>query len=85
MLGPFTSFVDFLLKAGAVAMIVNEIRGLILALPVVYGIYQAGGALTAIWIGLCSLGGIAMSVIVPVFVSRRLRKRWERQSKPASA
>ncbi len=85
MLGPFTSFVDFLLKAGSLALIANEIRGLILAAPVIYGIYQAGGALTAIWLGICSLGGIAISVIAPIFVARKIRKRWARRPKAAIA
>lgn len=79
MSGWLTSFLDIVLKTGAVAMVANEIRGLILAMPVIYGIYEAGGALTAVWIGLCSLGGIALSVIVPILVSRKIRKRWLRR------
>jgi len=64
-----------LLRTGAVLMILNEIRGLILAAPVFYGIYQAGGSLMAIWLGICSLGGIALSVIVPTFVLRRVSRK----------
>ena len=62
-----------LLKCGAVLLLINEIRGLILAGPVLYGIYQAGGSLMAIWIGFCSLAGIALSVIVPWFAAKKLR------------
>jgi len=69
-----TTFLDLALRAGAILLLANEIRGLILAGPVLYGMYLAGGTLMAIWIGFCSLAGIAMSVIVPVFVARKARK-----------
>lgn len=58
-----------LFVAGLVA---NEIRGALLAVPVLWGMYQSGGAWMAIWLGFCSLGGIALSVVVPLFVGRRL-------------
>ncbi len=61
-----------LFKAGAVLFIVNEVRGFILAVPVMVGIYQAGGDWMAIWIGVCSLAGIALSVIVPLFAAKKL-------------
>ena len=51
-----------LLKVGWLAIIFNEVRGVILAVPVLYGMYQAGGSAMAIWLGICSLGGIALSV-----------------------
>jgi hypothetical protein len=62
-----------LLKGGAILLVFNEVRGLILAGPVLYGIYQAGGSLMAIWLGICSLAGIALSVVVPLFAVRKLR------------
>jgi hypothetical protein len=62
------------LKAGAVLLVVNEIRGLILVAPILYGMWQAGGSAMAIWIGLCSLGGVALSVIVPMVLAARLQK-----------
>ena len=64
-----------LLRTGAFLIVLNEIRGLVVALPVFYGIYQAGGTLMAIWLGICSLGGIALSVIVPTLALRRLQRR----------
>lgn len=67
------AFVDALSKAAILLLVANEVRGLILAAPVLYGMYLAGGTLTAIWIGLCSLGGIALSVVVPVLVGKKLR------------
>jgi hypothetical protein len=63
------------LKGGAVLLVINEIRGLILAAPVLYAMYEAGGTWMAIWVGLCSLGGIALSVLVPLFAARKLLRR----------
>ena len=63
-----------LLKFGAVAMVFNEIRGLILAAPVLYGMWASGGTGMAIYLGVCALGGIALSVIVPLFAYKKLDK-----------
>ncbi len=62
-----------LLKLGFGFLAFNEIRGLILAGPVIYGIYQSGGTLMAIWVGFCSLAGIALSVIVPIFAAKKIK------------
>ena len=53
----------------------NEIRGFVLAAPVLYAIYETGGSLMGLWIGFCSLAGIALSVAVPLLAARRLKKR----------
>ena len=74
MMSSLSTLLSLLLKVGAVALVLNEVRGLVLAGPVLYGIYQAGGSLAAIWVGISSLGGIALSVVVPIFASRKLRK-----------
>lgn len=66
--------VSWLLKAGAGLIALNELRGLILAGPVLYGVYQSGGTATAIWLAVCSLGGIALSVIVPLMAAKKIRK-----------
>ena len=65
--------VALILKAGIALLVANEIRGLILAAPVLYGMYQAGGTLMAVWIGICSLAGIALSVVGPLFVAKMLK------------
>ena len=62
-----------LVKAGIAALIFNEVRGFVLAAPVLYGMYVAGGTATALWLGFCSLAGIALSVLAPLFVARRFR------------
>ena len=73
MTNAFAIFIGLLLKAGAAFIAVNEIRGIILAGPVLYGMYQSGGTLMAIWLGVCSLGGIALSVIVPLFAAKKIK------------
>jgi hypothetical protein len=66
-------FVRLLVKAGLGALVANEVRGLILAGPVLYGMYQAGGTAMALWLAFCSLAGIGLSVLVPVFVARKFK------------
>ncbi len=65
---------DLLGKAFAILLVANEVRGVILTAPVFYGLYQAGGTLMAIWMAICSLGGIALSVLVPLFAAKKLKK-----------
>ncbi len=74
MTGSISTILAILLKSATVMLVFNEIRGLILAAPVLYGMYQAGGSLMAIWIGFCSLAGIALSVIVPMAAASRIGK-----------
>ena len=57
------------------AHVINEIRGAALAVPVLWAMYQSGGTLMAIWLGICSLAGIALSVTVPWFALRFARQR----------
>jgi hypothetical protein len=72
MSATIASLADLLLKSAFVMFLLNELRGIVLAVPVLYGMYQAGGTLMAIWLGICSLGGIALTVIVPIVAERRL-------------
>ena len=74
MSGSLSMIIAALLKASAVLLVFNEVRGLILAAPVLYGLYEAGGSLMAIWIAFCSLAGIALSVVVPMIAAARLKK-----------
>lgn len=69
-----SSLAKLLFRAGAVLIIANEIRGFILAAPILFAMYEAGGTLMALWVGICSLGGIALSVIVPVLAAKKLRR-----------
>lgn len=59
-------------------MVVNEVRGLILAAPILYAMYEAGGTAMAIWIGFCSLAGIAISVVLPIIAARKIQSRLDR-------
>ena len=68
-----STLTNLLVKAGIVALVANEVRGFILAAPVLYGMYAAGGTTMALWLGVCSLAGIALSVAGPWFVARKLK------------
>lgn len=71
MIATLASIADLLLRSAVVMFVLNELRGAALAVPVLYGMYHSGGSLMAIWLGLCSLAGIGLSVIVPIFAERR--------------
>lgn len=64
-----------ILKSAAVLLALNEIRGIILAAPVFYALYQSGGSLMAIWLAFSSLLGIAASVIIPMFALKKLEAK----------
>jgi len=68
-----STLVGLVVKAGLALLVANEVRGFVLAAPVLYGMYEAGGTLMAIWLGICSIAGIALSVIGPMLVARKLR------------
>ena len=72
-MGGSTDPVSLLVKAGVALLVANEIRGLVLAGPVLYGMYANGGTLIAMWAAACSLAGIALSIIGPMFVARKLK------------
>ncbi|MCF2514479.1 hypothetical protein LVY65_05285 [Sphingomonas sp. G124] len=67
------NIIRLLVKAGFAALVANEVRGLILAGPVLYGMYEAGGTAMAMWLAFCSLTGIAISVFGPLFVARKFK------------
>ena len=69
-----------LLKIGGVALLFNEVRGLVLAAPVLWAMWESGGTLMALWVGFCSLAGIALSVVVPLFAARKLKQRFAIQT-----
>ena len=66
-------FAAALLKSAIALIVANEIRGLIMAMPIFYAMYAAGGDAMAIWLGICSLAGVALSVAIPIFVGKKLK------------
>jgi len=66
-----STLVELFAKAGLALLLANEVRGFAVAAPVLYGMYEAGGTLMAIWLGICSLAGIALSVMGPLLVARK--------------
>lgn len=75
MAGLVPMLTGLFVRVGLAALVTNEIRGLVVAGPVLYGMYQAGGTIMAIWLGFCSLAGILISIAAPVFVANRLLPR----------
>ena len=73
MSASISTLVGLLAKAGLALLLANEVRGVAVAAPVLYGMYEAGGTLMAVWLGICSLAGIALTVIGPLFVARRFK------------
>ncbi|HYD36960.1 MAG TPA: hypothetical protein VEA60_05070 [Allosphingosinicella sp.] len=69
-------WLSLLCKALFGAVLLNEIRGAVLAVPVLWTMYQSGGTLMAVWLGFCSLAGIALSVLVPLYGMRFAKRRW---------
>ena len=67
-----------LVKVGWLIIAANEIRGLVMAVPVFYSLWLSGGTWMAIYLAACSLAGIAVTVAVPWFVMRRLASRTAR-------
>lgn len=82
MTNELASLVSSLLKGSIPFFVVNEVRGLILAGPLLVAMYQAGGSLMAIWLAVCSLAGIALSVGGPVWLARALPRVVRRQEDP---
>ena len=74
MSATLSTFLAGLIKVGWLAVLFNEVRGIVLAVPVLIAMYNSGGSLMAIWLGICSLAGIALSVIVPMVAARRLER-----------
>ena len=62
-------------QAGACLLVVNEVRGFVLAAPVMLAMYESGGTWMTVWLGFSSLAGIALSVALPAFALRRLSWR----------
>jgi hypothetical protein len=60
-------------KTAVALLVANEVRGFILAAPVLYAMYESGGTLMALWVGACSLAGITLSVVGPLFIAKKLR------------
>ncbi len=74
MSATLSTLISLTAKAGVAAVIFNEVRGAVLAVPVLYTMYLSGGSLMAIWLGFCSLAGIALSVVVPIIGAKKLER-----------
>ena len=66
---------SILAKFAAVALIANEVRGFVIAAPVMLMLLHSVGTLMAIWLAFCSMVSIMISVIVPIIVAKRMARR----------
>ena len=79
-----STLIDLVARAGAFLLVANEIRGILLTAPVFYALYAAGGTAMAVWLAFCSLSGIGLSVVVPLFMARKVQKLLDRRRVQAS-
>ena len=83
MSAALSTLAGLLLKLGVGLLVLNEVRGLILAAPILYAMYESGGTIMALWIGFCSLAGVAISVVLPIIAARKIQmrlNRWQEQT-----
>jgi hypothetical protein len=76
-----TKILKLVLRFGAAGVALNEVRGAIVAGPVLVAMWQSGGEAMAIWLGFCALAGIALSVIVPIVALRWAERKLENATK----
>lgn len=55
--------------------VLNEIRGVVMAGPVMLALYRHGGAGIGLLLGVCTLIGIGLSVVVPLLIARYIRTK----------
>ena len=66
---------SILAKFLSVALIANEVRGFVIAAPVMLMLLHRGGTLMAIWLVFYSMVSIIISVIVSIIVAKRMARR----------
>jgi len=59
----------------------NQVRGILLAAPVIVSLIKAGGAPMAFWVGLCMMFGIMVEVCGPILVWKAARKFFDGRRK----
>jgi NADH:ubiquinone oxidoreductase subunit 5 (subunit L)/multisubunit Na+/H+ antiporter MnhA subunit len=55
----------------ALAFAANEVRGFILAAPILWAMWTHGGEAMKLWLGFCTIAGVALSVLVPRWIALR--------------
>jgi ABC-type molybdate transport system permease subunit len=61
-------------KFGALLVVANELRGAVLTAPVLYTMWHTGGDAMRLWLCFCTVAGIVLSVVVPMWAMRRWRR-----------
>lgn len=66
------SVLSLIVKGGILAVVINEVRGLVMAAPALWIAVEKGYGL---WVVICIIGGIALSILIPHFAIIRI-VRW---------
>ena len=73
------AILSLLLKFGAALLVANEIRGVIMAAPLIWKLYDFGGSQWDLFITLCMLCGIALSMIIPLMLAAWAKEKLEKK------
>ena len=73
------ALISLLLKFGAALLVANEIRGVVMAAPLIWKLYDAGGSRWDLFITLCMLCGIAVSLVVPLMLAAWAKEKLEKR------
>lgn len=73
----------WIVRGGIAALLINEVRGLMMAGPVLYALWLGGGIYASVMTALFALACIALSVLIPWWAVRWFLKRAKRT--PAEA
>lgn len=67
--------VDWAARLFIVGWAVRNVIGLIAIVPIFAELIRQGGTLMAIWIGVCSLAGVALNIALPALAYRKIKAR----------
>lgn len=66
-----------LVTVGGLLLVLNEIRGIVMAAPVFLALFQTGNSEVETVAAIAMLMGILLSVIVPIVLAKRARAHFE--------
>lgn len=72
----FKTIIKWFLRLGWIGIMANEIRGIVIAAPILYGMFVYGETWMQWWVGICMLIGIFLSVVIPTWVLRWIERRF---------
>ena len=64
---PDLSVRQFASWTAALCFVCNEARAAVFTVPVLYTLWRNGGTAMQVWLAFCTVAGIALSVLVPMW------------------